>query len=225
MTHEIPGSLPFTTGDSTSGGTIVYRLEFIPEMWMLEAIMAALVLMTTADNWNEVGLVSPEDAASLCIKMVEGFVPMPSGPGFIYPYAGVGLPANTLWCDGSSYLRSDYPELFAVIGSTYGSVDADHFSVPNLSYRVPIGIGTWSGQPEITLGDNVGEPEHTLSTGEMPSHQHSVDGFVPALVVAPGEVAVESAVTTPSGTGYTGGGDPHNNMQPSLGLNYVISTV
>lgn len=225
MTHEIAGSLPFTTGDDVTGGYVTYRLRFIDQMWMLEAIMAALIFLTEGDNWNDVGTVSREDAASMSSVMVEIFDPVLSSPGIIYPFGGSTLPDGALWCDGASYLRADYPDLFGVIGSTFGSADSDHFNVPDLRYRVPAGVGSWSGSPDLDLGDQVGEPDHTLTTSEMPSHQHSIDGFVPALVLAPGELPSFSDVAVPSGTGFTGGGDPHNNMQPTLGVNYIISTV
>jgi microcystin-dependent protein len=224
MCAEFFNTLPFETGDDSSGGTIVYRLAFVPQIWMLQAIMAALVLLTDPNNWNDVGTITPQEAAQLSIAMVEGFNPMVSGPGIIYPYAGFALPANALWCDGSSYLRTDYPALFAVIGVTYGSVDADHFTMPNLAYRVPVGIGTYSGQPEIELGTELGEPEHTLTVAELAAHQHSIDGYVPGAALAPGELPVFTTVTVPSGTGFTGSDNPHNNMQPSLGVNYIIST-
>ena len=40
------------------------------------------------------------------------------------------LPDGFLLCDGSSVLRSVYSELFALIGTTYGSVDGTHFNLP-----------------------------------------------------------------------------------------------
>lgn len=54
--------------------------------------------------------------------------------GSIFPYAGSILPLNKGWflCDGASYLRSEYPDLFAVIGNNFGTADGTHFNVPDL---------------------------------------------------------------------------------------------
>lgn len=59
--------------------------------------------------------------------------------GLIYLHPGAELLDGFLWCDGASYLRTDYPELFAAIGVMHGAVDDDHFNVPNLCTRVPVG--------------------------------------------------------------------------------------
>ena len=62
--------------------------------------------------------------------------------GAILPYGGTSAPSYFKLCDGTSYLRADYPALFTAIGTSYGSVDASHFNVPNLQNRIPMGSGT-----------------------------------------------------------------------------------
>lgn len=52
--------------------------------------------------------------------------------GAVFAFAGLTAPANSLLCDGASYLRTDHPDLFTAIGVLYGSVDATHFNVPSL---------------------------------------------------------------------------------------------
>jgi len=66
--------------------------------------------------------------------------------GVMLPFAGVTTPAGWLLCDGRSVLRSDYPNLFAAIGSTYGAVDGLHFSVPDMRGRVPAGVDAGTGR-------------------------------------------------------------------------------
>lgn len=65
-----------------------------------------------------------------------------SPTGVITPFAGAAAPSNWLLCDGASLLRADYPRLFNVIGTSYGSVDATHFNTPDLRGRSPVGVGT-----------------------------------------------------------------------------------
>lgn len=75
--------------------------------------------------------------------------------GVVLPYAGASAPSGWLLCFGQSLLRSDYPELFANIGTTYGSADGTHFNVPDLRGRLPackddMG-GSAAGRLNITL--------------------------------------------------------------------------
>lgn len=156
--------------------------------------------------------------------------------GLITAYATEDPPPNVLPCDGASYLRVDYPELYAVLDPFF-IVDADHFSVPDLRGRTVIGAGIATGLTTRAVGNMGGEEDHTLTVDEMPSHSHSDNGHshtIPSttttLFVAPGEVpGLIPVPIVPSftGTSYadltsTGGDDPHNNMQPWYALNYGI---
>lgn len=75
--------------------------------------------------------------------------------GMIIPFAGNGdIPAGFLLCNGASVLRDTYPDLFKVIGTTYGAVDDTHFNLPDLTSRFIEGAeeaGTVkeSGLPDI----------------------------------------------------------------------------
>lgn len=103
--------------------------------------------------------------------------------GFIKMYAGASLPANYLWCDGKPYSRTLYPGLFAAIGITYGAGDGTTtFNVPDYRGRVPMGADNLGGTAANrilslpnTLGTVGGEEKHSLSVGEIPSHNHSVN--------------------------------------------------
>ncbi len=89
------------------------------------------------------------------------------------PYAGSSAPSGWLLCDGSSKSRSEYAELFSVLHTTYGSLNATSFNVPDLRGRTIIGVGTGSGLTARTLGSMNGEEQHTLTLSEIPSHSHS----------------------------------------------------
>lgn len=93
--------------------------------------------------------------------------------GIVQQYAGSVAPAGWLLCNGASYLRTDYPDLFSAIGVKYGSADGTHFNVPDCRGRVPVGK---DGTAEFfDLGTTGGEKSHTLSISELPSHYHTVD--------------------------------------------------
>ncbi len=132
------------------------------------------------------------------------------------------IPAKWLACDGSSKLRASYPELFAVIGTVWGSVDGTHFTLPDLRGRAPIGVGTGSGLTARALAAVGGEETHTLTTPEIPAHTHP-NTFTGHSSTGGTTGYSEADNSTPSlNTGSTGGGGAHNTMQPFAVVNYLI---
>lgn len=213
MTHEVLSALPFTTGDDTTGGTVTYRLTFLNQMWMLEAVMAALVLLTDPDNWNDVGTVTPDDAAGLCISMLEVFEPM---IGMVFAWPSTTGPANCLKCDGATHLKADYPLLYAVLDTAF-IVDATHFKTPNLMARVIRG-----SDGSTAIGVAAGSNTITLTAAQLPAHTHSEITAVAAVV--PQGTGANASVATPGAgnTGSTGTGSAINIQPLSLRLDYYI---
>ena len=70
--------------------------------------------------------------------------------GIVSPYAGSAAPAGWLLCDGTSYLRTTYANLFTAIGTLWGTVDGTHFNVPDLRGRSVVGSGTGTKVGTIT---------------------------------------------------------------------------
>lgn len=90
--------------------------------------------------------------------------------GSIILSTGSVIPTGFLACDGSAVDRSQYAELFSVIGTTYGPGDGlNTFNLPNLSGRVVVGPA--SG---MVLGSTGGEATHALQSNEIVSHAHDV---------------------------------------------------
>ena len=160
----------------------------------------------------------------------------PPLPGVIYPYSGANIPDGFLLCDGAAYSRTEYAELFAAIGTMYGSGDGSTtFNVPDLVERVPAGAG--DNHP---AGEMVGEETHTLTVDEMPSHRHDFDrssigmGSTSNAVVDAAIAASEWGVHWETLEGYyaanfpmkkVGGSQPHNIMQPTTYIRgYIIAT-
>lgn len=141
-----------------------------------------------------------------------------------------------LICDGRDLDREDYPLLFQLIGTSFGSSSGTTFKLPDLRGRVPGTIGQGSGLTNRTQGSYVGSETHTLTTAEMPVHNHGVTdpGHTHSYVnntndqntdnAFASETAADQADlsqnTGTSTTGITinnaGGGLAHNNMQPTL---------
>ena len=97
---------------------------------------------------------------------------MPAGA--TTPWAGDSwtMPAGWLRCDGRSVSRAEFPDLFAAIGTRYGSENATTFRLPNLIERVPVGLGG-SGFAAMHAPVTGGQVSVTLTTAQMPSHTHA----------------------------------------------------
>jgi len=158
-------------------------------------------------------------------------------PGLIQMYGGSAAPSGWLLCDGSSYLRSDYPSLFSVLSTTYGNADGSHFNVPDLRGRVPIGVGTGTGGGAAGTGLPTGgsaltivaragwkgEETHTLTTPEIAAHTHTywnATGSGGSPNPGGGSSTADNGGTTSS----TGGNGAHNNIQPVMGVQFIIKT-
>jgi microcystin-dependent protein len=101
------------------------------------------------------------------------YVPISVPSGSVVDYAGATAPTGWLLCDGTSYLRATYPNLFASIGTTFGSVDGTHFNVPDLRSRFVLGAGQGSGLTNRVLAATSGEETHLLTAAELASHTHT----------------------------------------------------
>lgn len=145
--------------------------------------------------------------------------------GLVLPYAGSVIPATPwLLCNGASLLRSDYPALFAAIGTTYGAADGTHFNLPSPQGYALGAVGTSidAGISVRTLGEKAGAETVALSAAHNGPHTHTYKGVSGAG--GSGGLAGANA-TTPDTTGSSGSGTPHNNMSPTIFLNAIIKAV
>ncbi len=145
---------------------------------------------------------------------------MTSQIGEIKTTGSGSIPGGCLLCDGATYDRVDYPDLYAVLASAF-IVDTDTFKTPDLREHFIYGASS-SG----SVGDTGGEATHTLTIGEMPSHSHTIPLTTTTLAVEPGEVAVLSPIPIlTDSTGDTGGSGSHNNIPPFMSLLFYIVAV
>lgn len=141
--------------------------------------------------------------------------------GDIKLIAGTNAPIGWLICNGTNISRADNSDLFAVIGTTFGAGDGTTtFTLPDLRGRVPAGYD--SAQVEFNaLGKIGGAKTHTLAESEIPAHNHWYEGVLTSVSQAAAGSTIRGN-TTGKYTNNTGGGQPHNNLQPYTVLNYVI---
>lgn len=164
-----------------------------------------------------------------------------SSVGWLMPYITASPPGGCLPANGSSYLREDYPDLYAALDSAF-ITDADNFTTPDLRGRAAIGAGEGDDLTERFVGEDGGEEAHQLTASEMPSHSHTVidPGHSHTLtdrrVFGPsgGSYAptagpytwvfepVTSSATTGITLGSAGSDGAHNNMMPFLAVNWCV---
>jgi microcystin-dependent protein len=210
----------FRVENATTSTGGIFLLPYPLVDWFAQAILGAVTEMSNRDNWVGSSSEEIDYAVRESNRMLEDFKLLAFNPfpiGLILPFGGSAAPDGYLLCDGAEYAAAAYPELFSIVGYTYGGA-GDNFNVPQLENRVPIG-----GGDDYALGAAGGESTHVLTTGEMPSHSHTIGATITTLVLEPGEVTALTPIPIIDAfTGNTGGGDAHNNLQPYLAVSYVI---
>jgi len=161
--------------------------------------------------------------------------------GVTLPFAGTSEPTGYLLCFGQAVSRTTYADLFSAISTTYGTGDGSTtFNLPDMRGRVVAGQDDMGGTSADrltdqsggldgdTLGDTGGSEMHALTTAQLAAHTHTVSlgGGSDGSITAVGQVSQQSdfsnqpTVTSSS----TGSGQAHNNVQPTIILNYIIKT-
>jgi microcystin-dependent protein len=152
--------------------------------------------------------------------------------GEIRMFGGDFAPINWMMCSGQLLPISEYPDLFNLIGTTYGGDGQSTFGLPDLQGRIPLHQGT-----NFTIGQKAGEENHTLVLNEIPLHTHAVAAQTqfstgsPSLAVYAGGGSDVYKAGAPSATMNNGmilpnsGSQPHNNLMPFLALTFIIAVV
>lgn len=152
-------------------------------------------------------------------------------------FAFAFAPTGCATCNGQLLPISQHAALFSLLGSTYGGHGRSTFALPNLQGSSPMHAGQGQGLSLCNLGESGGNEAVTLLQSEMPLHTHT-----PRVSAGDGsdQKPQNSYITTGIGIGEhaaannlvglsgnavapTGGGQPHNDMQPYLTVNFNIA--
>jgi microcystin-dependent protein len=158
--------------------------------------------------------------------------------GEIRMFAGNFPPSGWMFCQGQQLPISENDALFTLIGTTYGGDGQETFNLPNLASRAPLHMGTGPGGTTYQIGEMAGTEQETLSVQQIPTHTHTLiasqnvgtDNSPAGALLAQDTGGVqmyrEVAAADPldvGSVGPAGGSQPHENMQPFLGINFIIS--
>lgn len=209
------------------GGHFLYL-----DAWGVGACLSILAHEAALENWTNgqypLSQAEIDDLENKLATLMGGI--MASTVGIITPIATAAIPRGMLLCDGSTYLRADYPNLYAAIAAAF-IIDANSFVVPDMRDRFVLGVG-----PAHAVADMGGNFSITQTIAQMPSHSHSSAPHSHSEVVAaPTAILIGAGVPAPSAipafgaTGLTsvsisseGGGAAMTVTNPYIALRWAI---
>lgn len=143
-------------------------------------------------------------------------------------------PKGWAMCNGQLLPINQNQALFSLLGTRYGGNGVTTFALPDLRGRMPVHMGG-----SFSLGQSGGEEAHTLTVAEMPQHMHAPKANTGlatstnpanALIGKQGRsgralFGAPANLTSlhPASVTTAGASQPHENMQPFLGLNFAIA--
>ncbi len=168
--------------------------------------------------------------------------------GQVLIFGGNFAPAGWMTCQGQLLPISEYETLFNLIGTTYGGDGQSTFALPDLQGRAPVHMGQGNGLSNYAIGQAAGVESVTLTTQQIPAHNHFVQvdtGNTTNNTSKPTNTSYlsDEVQGAPSDSAFvyvanngqnqttlatqtiaiTGGSQPHENRQPLLVLNFIIS--
>ena len=154
--------------------------------------------------------------------------------GEIRMFAGNFAPAGWMFCEGQLLPISENETLFNLIGTTYGGDGQSTFALPDLRGRLPVHVGNG-----FVLAETGGVETVTLTVQQIPAHSHAflattnqatdaaatgkVPGSSASATASPYGTDNPKTALAPGSIGSTGGSQPHDNFQPYLCVDFIIS--
>jgi len=163
--------------------------------------------------------------------------------GAIKVFAGSYAIIGYAFAQGQTLAINQYTALFALYGTTYGGNGVSTFQLPNMQSVLPMGWGNGSGLTPRVIGETGGVDNVTLLQSNVPPHNHAFNGttnnassslpntsLLLGAMTAAGETfyapagAANLVIEQPNANSvsFIGGNLPHNNVQPCMGINYLV---
>lgn len=221
----------FLTPDDLNEDDLVCLRVTVPSH-LSRYIRGALEPLGEVYRWEQVGAVTPDDAAEyfrgVSLGIEDGCEGGGTMIGQVVMWPSDVVPDGWLLCDGSALDFGQYPDLHAVIGTTYGS--------HRTGYLLPDFRGRYARHPNLygshpnrhggteVLGQTVGAKDHFIGVGELPPHNHDLVTLVDNVTFGgSGSGTVwKSPGSSAVGTDNTGDGDPLEINPASVTINFII---
>jgi microcystin-dependent protein len=166
--------------------------------------------------------------------------------GEIRMFAGTFAPRTWAFCNAQLISIAQNTALFSILGTTYGGNGQTTFALPDFRGRTAVGTGTGPGLSNVVLGEMAGTQNVTLTTPNMPSHNHPLTGTVnvqvnndnggldadangkrfaatgPIFTAQTGDLVSMAPALSTLAVGNNGGNQPFSILPPYLGMNYII---
>lgn len=233
--------------DSTLHNALTGASAITPNLTAGSWKVGGTAITSTAAEINKLnGVTATTDE----INLLAGQALLP--PGSITMHAGASAPSGWLPCDGAAVSRSTYAALYAIVGTAFGAGDGSlTFNLPDLRDRFPVGTGTTYSRADtggaathtLTTAEMPAHTHTATSTVTDPGHDHyglfysygeagNDGGATTGNDSASNSNNSQNLGTTTDTTGITvattiastGGGFPHNNLPPYIGLAFIIKT-
>jgi len=155
--------------------------------------------------------------------------------GTITLFGGNFEPKGWAFCNGQHLSIAQNSALFSLLGTMYGGDGVTTFGLPDLRGRVPVHAGQGTGLTARSPGERFGDERVTLEPAQVPPHSHDLSvanvpgdldrpaGSMLARAPVYADKTAVTVVLSPLSIAPAGGGQPHDNMQPSLCVNYIIA--
>lgn len=183
-------------------------------LWYL--IGGALDMLADAGNWEEIGDATPEESAQFFANILDDFhMSAFRNVGMISAFCSTSLPDKWLEMNGQTLAQADYPELAAVVHSSWKS--GDNFTIPLMEDAFIAHHGDTA-----LLGRFSGANTHALTSSQMPTHSHTYARRQNTIFVQSGSGGVVPHIEATANTGNAGSGSAHNNMPRNLGVMFAI---
>lgn len=206
--------MPFVTPENAPTETRCWRMSIPVNKQVLGAVLGQLHELTKTHNWEQVGGITVAETVSIFQDLFDDFsIGQFCMIGSLIHYVTNSPPHGVLLCDGTQYLRVDYPALYADLPASL-IVDADNFIVPTIEDVFLLSAGT-TYSPE----DTGGEIDHTLVEADLPAHVHDYLHVTFGLDFYSAGPPDPTGIGTPYPTLQTssvGGDGAHNNMPPYI---------
>jgi microcystin-dependent protein len=189
--------------------------------------------------------LQPYLVGNYCIA-VAGTPPHPAGDatpqtdsflGEVRLFGGSVAPRSWAPCEGQLLSTRDHTHLYAILGTLYGGDGQGTFALPDLRGRVPLHRGQGPGLTPRALGEIGGDARVMLTQSELPMHSHVARCAAGSSQKSPEGAlwsgsgrhenayapSTDNSLMSPRCVEFVGGNAAHDNMQPYLGLSYIVA--